>query len=177
MRLQDGAFDRLYRQHRDAVYGYLLVRTRDWALAQDLTSETFLRAYRSFADYTDQGKPVLAWLTTIARNLVLDHLRSSRIRHEIPIDWDALADTWLAPDQPEADVLRRDLRLRLHQAMLRMPCRQAQCLFLRFMVGLSVEQTARDLQLNAPATRALQHRAVRKIGELLTEPDHLARAA
>jgi RNA polymerase sigma-70 factor (ECF subfamily) len=168
---EDCAFDTLYRRYREEVYRYLLARTAgDWALVQDLTSETFLRVYRSLDRYTDRGLPVKAWLVTIARNLVLDHLKSGRTRHEASVDWDDLAERWLAPADPEADAIRRDLGERLCEAMLMLPGRQGQCLFLRFMIGLSVEQTARTLHLNVTATRATQHRAVRKLAQLLAEP-------
>jgi RNA polymerase sigma-70 factor (ECF subfamily) len=158
--------DTLYRRHHGDVYRYLLSRTGDRALAQDLTSETFLRAFRSRESYRDRGQPT-AWLVTIARNLVLDHLGSARHRYETCTDWEVIADTWCAPDDPEAHTIQREARDRLHSALRLLPYRQGQCVFLRFVVGLSVDETATLLRVNPPAARAVQHRALRKLGELL----------
>ena len=53
------------------------------ALAEDLTSETFLRALRRIDSFTYTGKDIGAWFTTIARNLVTDHVKSSRFKLEV----------------------------------------------------------------------------------------------
>ena len=52
-------------------------------LAEDLTSETFVRGLRAIQRFNWQGKDFGAWLTTIARNLIADHFKSSRSRLEI----------------------------------------------------------------------------------------------
>ncbi len=77
------AFGQLYARHVDVVFRYVLARVADRQLAEDLTSETFLRAWRRIGSVRDQGKDLTAWLVTIARNLMVDHLKSSRSRCEV----------------------------------------------------------------------------------------------
>ncbi len=67
------AFGRLYDQYSDTVYRYIYYRVGGKATAEDLTSETFLRALRRISTFTWQGRDFGAWLVTIARNLVADH--------------------------------------------------------------------------------------------------------
>ena len=62
---------------------YIYFRVGSHPLAEDLTSETFLRALRRITDFTWQGRDFGAWLVTIARNLVADHFKSGRYRLEI----------------------------------------------------------------------------------------------
>ncbi|MGW4874337.1 sigma factor, partial [Streptomyces chartreusis] len=64
------AFGRLYDQYSDTVYRYIYYRVGGKATAEDLTSETFLRALRRIGTFTWQGRDFGAWLVTIARNLV-----------------------------------------------------------------------------------------------------------
>src|SRR4029079_4126878 len=78
------AFGRLYDHYSDTVYRYIYYRVGGKATAEDLTSETFLRALRRITDFTWQGRDFGAWLVTIARNLVTDHVNSGRYRLEIP---------------------------------------------------------------------------------------------
>lgn len=83
------AIAQLYNEHHAMVYRYVLVRVRQHELAEDLTSETFLRAIRRFDSFAWQGKSVGAWLVTIARNLITDHYKSSRVKRErlaLPVD-------------------------------------------------------------------------------------------
>jgi RNA polymerase sigma-70 factor (ECF subfamily) len=77
------AFGSLYDRYVDVVYRYVLFRVGDRELAEDVTSETFLRALRRIGSVSYQGRDVGAWFVTIARNLVLDHVKSSRFRLEV----------------------------------------------------------------------------------------------
>ena len=77
------AFGRLYDHYSDTVYRYIYYRVGGKATAEDLTSETFLRALRRIGTFTWQGRDFGAWLVTIARNLVADHFKSSRFRLEV----------------------------------------------------------------------------------------------
>src|ERR687893_893761 len=78
------AFGRLYGRYVGPVSRFLTSRVSDRALAEDLTSETFLRALRRIDSVHDQGHDVGAWFTTIARNLIADHVKSSRHRLDTP---------------------------------------------------------------------------------------------
>src|SRR5436305_1602880 len=77
------AFGLLYDRYVDVVYRYIYYRVANATLAEDLTSETFLRALRRISSYTWQGRDFEAWLVTIARNLIADHFKSGRYRMEV----------------------------------------------------------------------------------------------
>ena len=77
------AFGQLYDHYVPSVYRYVYYRVGTHALAEDITSETFLRALRSLGSFRWQGRDFGAWLVTIARNLVTDHFKSGRFRLEV----------------------------------------------------------------------------------------------
>src|SRR4029453_12099087 len=77
------AFGRLYDHYVTMVHRYVYHRVGDRATAEDVTSETFVRALRRIDSLSFQGRDVGAWLVTIARNIVLDHVKSSRYRLEV----------------------------------------------------------------------------------------------
>ncbi|MFE2296097.1 ECF subfamily RNA polymerase sigma factor, BldN family [Streptomyces sp. NPDC059452] len=161
------AFGRLYDQYSDTVYRYIYYRVGGKATAEDLTSETFLRALRRISTFTWQGRDFGAWLVTIARNLVADHFKSSRFRLEVTTG--EMLDANEVARSPEDSVLEALSNAALLQAVRRLNPQQQECVTLRFLQGLSVAETARVMGKNEGAIKTLQYRAVRTLARLLPD--------
>jgi RNA polymerase sigma-70 factor (ECF subfamily) len=159
------AFGRLYDHYADTVYRYIYYRVGSRATAEDLTSETFLRALRRIGTFTWQGRDFGAWLVTIARNLVADHFKSSRFRLEVTTG--EMLDSNECERSPEDSVLERLSNAALLEAVGRLNAQQQECVTLRFLQGLSVAETARIMGKNEGAIKTLQYRAVRTLARLL----------
>lgn len=164
------AFGRLYERYVGMVFGFVLFRVGDRAVAEDITGETFLRALRGISSVSYRGRGIGAWFVTIARNLVLDYMKSSRFR------FDSVVAT--VPDVgmggPEDEVIERATRAELMRAVAALGRAQRECVVLRFLHGLSVAETAAVMG-RAPATvKSLQHRAVRRLAQLVGEGPSLA---
>ncbi|MBB4686610.1 sigma-70 family RNA polymerase sigma factor [Amycolatopsis jiangsuensis] len=167
------AFGQLYDRYVDVVYRYTLFRLGDRDLAEDVTSETFLRALRRITSVSYQGRDVGAWFVTIARNLILDHVKSSRFRLEVVTDEvtepgrPAAAVGPAAQAGPEQQAIAGATRVELLRCVAELGEDQRECIVLRFLQGLSVAETARVMDRNEGAIKALQHRAVRRLAQLL----------
>jgi RNA polymerase sigma-70 factor (ECF subfamily) len=161
------AFGQLYDRYVDTVYRFIYFRINDRALAEDFTSETFLRALRRISTISDQGRDIGAWFVTIARNLVLDHVKSSRYRLEQSTS--EIADLSPSTSGPEQQVLDGATHEELLRCVAKLNSDQKECIALRFLQGLSVAETARLMGRNEGAVKALQHRAVRRLAQLLPE--------
>jgi RNA polymerase sigma-70 factor (ECF subfamily) len=169
-RARDGdtaAFGALYDRYVDTVYRYLYYRVGQRQLAEDLTSETFLRALRRIGTVTWQGRDLGAWLVTIARNLSADHFKSSRFRLEVATA--DMRDADRLTDGPEGAVLDALTNATLFAAVKKLNAEQQECILLRFIHGMSVSETAEAMGKNDGAVKALQYRAVRSLGRLLPE--------
>ena len=169
-RAQEGdaeAFGELYDHYVTLVHRYAYHRVGDRATAEDITSETFVRALRRIDSLSFQGRDVGAWLVTIARNIVFDHVKSSRYRLEVTTADMRDADT--ATDGPEDAVVQRLTNEALVECIRKLGPEQQECLTLRFLQGLSVAETATIMDRNEGAVKALQHRAVRRLAQLLPE--------
>jgi RNA polymerase sigma-70 factor, ECF subfamily len=139
----------LYDRALPEVYGYLLVRCGQRALAEDLTAETFLAAVRAEAD--GGGPTTVPWLIGTARHKLVDHWRR-REREERGLrllDGEDAEDPWDA----ELDALRAaevlDQLSPTHRAALT----------LRYLDDLPVPQVAALLARTLHATEALLVRA------------------
>ncbi len=159
------AFGQLYDRYAAGVYRFCYHRTTSVALAEDLTSETFFRALRGIHSFRWQGRDFGAWLTTIARNLVADHYKSSRARLETPSD--ALPERRDQAPGPEDAVLTRLTHAVLARALEALPDEQRDCLVMRFLQGLSIAETAEVLGRSEGAVKQLQLRAVRSLARAL----------
>lgn len=159
------AFALLYDKYVDVVFRYVLFRVGDRELAEDVTSETFLRALRRITSVTYQGRDVGAWFVTIARNLVLDHVKSSRFRLEVTTA--EVDDSGRVEAGPEHQVLAGATRTALLECVRQLGDDQRECIVLRFLQGLSVAETAVVMARNEGAVKALQHRAVRRLAQLM----------
>lgn len=163
------AFGELYDRYVTFVYRYVYYRVGSAQVAEDLTSETFLRALRRISSFSWQGRDVGAWFVTIARNIIADHYKSSRYRLELTTDDVSESGAHLVQDGPEDAVLEGMQNRVLLEAVKKLGPEQQECIVLRFLQGLSVAETALAMGKNDGAIKALQYRAVRALGRLLPE--------
>ncbi|WP_255671605.1 ECF subfamily RNA polymerase sigma factor, BldN family [Glycomyces amatae] len=173
-RAQDGdpgAFGEIYDRYSETVYRYIYFRVNNAQLAEDLASETFLRALRRISSFSWQGRAFGAWLVTIARNLVVDHFKSGRYRLEIvkPDVLGADAQDSDPTTSPETAALEKLTNATLLTAVKKLNPDQQECIVLRFLQGFTVAETARTMGKNEGAVKALQYRAVRTLARLLPE--------
>ena len=161
------AFGQLYDHYVTGVFRFIYYRVGSQQLAEDLTSETFVRGLRAIQRFTWQGKDFGAWLTTIARNLIADHFKSSRSRLEIVSETIPEGRTHAA--SPEQEVLSLISNEMLFEAVGSLPPEQRDCLLMRFIQGLSIAQTAAALGRSEGAIKQLQLRAVRSLAKSLPE--------
>jgi len=168
---ETAAFGLLYDRYMDTVFRFIYFRVGNRPLAEDLTSDTFLRALKRINSFTWQGRDLGAWLVTIARNLVADHFKSGRYRLEVTtgdvLDADQ-ADR--GPEgSPELAVVDHITNVALLGAVKQLNPEQQECIVLRFLHGFSVAETANAMGKNEGAIKALQYRAVRALHRLLPD--------
>lgn len=163
------AFAQLYDAYVDTVFRYVLVRVGQRPLAEDLTSETFIRALRRIDTFAWQGRDIAAWFVTIARNLIADHVKSARFRFEVTTA--DMRDADRRVDAPDDEVLARLRDERLVEAIKGLGPDQAECITLRFLQGLSLADTAKVLGKSEGAVKQLQLRATRSLRKALDGVD------
>nr|WP_239169589.1 ECF subfamily RNA polymerase sigma factor, BldN family [Actinoplanes deccanensis] len=165
------AFGLIYDRYVDTVFRFVYFRVGNRQLAEDLTSDTFLRALKRIGSFTWQGRDLGAWLVTIARNLVADHFKSGRYRLEVTTGdvLDADREDRGPEGSPESAVVDHITNVALLTAVKQLNPEQQECIVLRFLQGFSVAETAQTMGKNEGAIKALQYRAVRALARLLPE--------
>lgn len=124
--------------------------------AEDVTQETFVKAWHSLPRYRARHR-FCAWLFTIARRSALNHLRSRKPMEELK-DHDAPLE------EPARDAAAdRDDARNLWALARRLPPEQYEALRLCYAEGFSIQETARVMETNVIRTRVLLHRARRRL--------------
>ena len=171
MTLDDVAIERLVREARDGdawafgllfdhyhlpVHRYIASRVQRPSDAEDLTQLVFVKALEALPRYESRGIPFGGWLFRLARNTVIDHVRT---RHD-HADLDAAlgrAGTEAGPD--EVTVARQELD-EVAAALASLTDEQREALSLRFFAGLSAREAAVVMGKQEGTIRGLQFRAL-----------------
>lgn len=147
----------LYERYYLPVYRYFRIRVEDQDVAEDLAAEVFVRMMEHLPRYRAQGRPFLAWLYTIARNLLIDYYRARpRAPGPLPADPERKPEMGDELEKIEAQAQWECIR----RALQALTPDQQEVLLHRFLEGRSVEETARLMGKQPNAIKALQHRAL-----------------
>ncbi len=142
------AFERFYDQHSSTIYGLLLKITSDVSDASDLLQETFLQVWQKASHYDSARGSELAWLITIARSRAIDRLRSRQTRstREDESAREVFSDgTPVDHTNVEGDVVQKEMREMVREAMKDLPPEQRRVLELAYFEGKSQSEIAAEL--------------------------------
>jgi RNA polymerase sigma-70 factor (ECF subfamily) len=154
------AFEEVVRRYQRRVYGVALRIVRAHDVADDVTQEAFLRAWRAL-DRFELGRPFGPWVCRIAANLALNHVRSPRAREEGLPEGHAEAPTGRAgPLEVVLDAEARDV---LDRALASLPPEQRAVFVLRAFEELSYEEIAQALDLSAGTVMSRLFRARQRL--------------
>lgn len=161
------AFAEIYEHCQPLIYRYIFYQLGDATTAEDLTSEVFIRLVEKIDRFTYRGRPLLAWLYTIARNLVTDHRRRAGKTQPLTPD-SQLTDEAV---DIEGSVLGKLTQRRLASAITQLTEDQRQVILLRFIEGLDNATVATMLGKSVNSIKALQHRALDSLRRILEKND------
>ena len=147
----------LYDRHRESIFRYLWIRLDDRQLAEDLTGDVFMRMLDALPRYRQKGLPFRAWLYRIAHNLVIDHFR--KMNHQTAVSLE-VAEELGTDDEPGQTIEQRQLTEQLLAALMRLEPTQSEVITMRFLAGLSLQETALALGKTEAAVKALQYRGL-----------------
>ena len=158
-----------YQEHGDAVYNYVRFQVPEPDTAEDLVADTFLRALRASTRYDEARGGALGWLLTIARNLVHDHQRRSRVRRYVALG--TLGDLVADGPSPEERLLRKEEVGRLLDALGTLNDGDREIVSLRYGSGLDGRQVAKLLGISEAGVRTRLWRALKRLKTALRELD------
>ncbi len=151
-----GAFGQLFDHYNEPIYRYIASRVNRPSDAEDLTQIVFVKALEALPRYESRGIPFGGWLFRLARNTVIDHVRTRRDH----TDLEALGEQPAGEPGPDALAVTRDEIATVIAALTSLTDEQRDAIALRFFAGLSAREAAEAMGKQEGTVRGLQFRAI-----------------
>ena len=150
------AFGMVFDHFHEPVYRYIASRVQRPSDAEDLTQHVFVKALEALPRYESRGIPFGGWLFRLARNAVIDHIRTRHDHAEL----DSIAG-WTHGDAgpDEIAAVRQELDA-VGAALAGLTDEQREAIALRFFAGLSAREAAEAMGKQEGTVRGLQFRAI-----------------
>ena len=126
-------WDSVYADNLPRVFHFFCYRVGDKALAEDLTSITFEKAWRNRQRYQRDVAGFQAWLFTIARNVAIDHFRSTPLLDSLDEDE---TERLASPENIEAALEQKETHQKLNRLLHALPQRDQELIALKYGTGL-----------------------------------------
>lgn len=152
------AFGKIYDELVKPVYRYIYYRV-DPQIAEDLTEETFLKAWQNLRKYKQGKTPFSSWVFKIAHNLLCDHYRKHQTVDEIDENSPAPIENY----HPEYEVNLRLNQVKLRKAIKKLPPNYQQIIVLKYINELENDEIAQVTGKSEGAIRILQFRALKQL--------------
>lgn len=153
----DERFNKVYNDWVDKIYQFFFFRLRSEADAEDLTAITFERVYKNLHKYEDRGFKISAWIFTIARNLLIDHLKKNSAQIDSIDDLPVSKEPAEQFNMMEFD--RNLLKDQLWEAINELPDKQQMVWSLKLSKDLSHKDIAEVMGINENHVNVLLHRS------------------
>ncbi len=158
-----------YERHGPEVYRYIRFQVSSADVAEDVTSDAFLKAFQAADRYDPARGQVRTWLFRIAQNTLRDHQRRARIRRHLPIG--SLRDLAAEAPSPEERLLWEEQVSRLLDAVAMLSRADAEIISLRYGSGLDSAAIAEVLGVRESAVRTRLWRALGRLRSRLKEEE------
>jgi RNA polymerase sigma-70 factor, ECF subfamily len=160
------AFAELVEHFQRPLFGYLGRMGLRQGQAEEVAQETFLRAWQRWGDYDQARAAFSTWLFTIARNLAINELTRASAIHEQTFGED-MPEMACEQGQPAQEVMTRQLRHQVQQALRMLPCDDRSALALAYFEELDMASIARIEGCTVGAIKVRLHRAKQRLRQLL----------
>ncbi|MFH8736336.1 MULTISPECIES: RNA polymerase sigma factor [unclassified Streptomyces] len=158
------------RRFQHTVFGVAIAVLGDPQLAEDVSQQTFERAWRHAQMYDSRRGSVTTWLTAIAHNLAIDVARARRPVPVAPEDLDTLLDVVTDTATPERLALADEASAALRSAVARLPREQGRALVMAGIYGMTAQQIADAEQIPLGTAKTRIRAAMGKLRSTLVSP-------
>lgn len=153
-------FGEIYDRYIDKIYRFIFLKVNSQEIAQDLTSETFLRGWQAFQEKNEEIENIQAFLYRIARNLVTDYYREKNKNQVISAEFSPIIDP--RQNLEERAIINSDLTM-IRQALANLKEEYQNVIIWHYLDDLPIQEVAQMLDRSEEATRVLLSRALKAL--------------
>lgn len=163
-------FGRLYDQHYPKIFGYVLKRTVNLEVAQDITSEIFFKALKNLWQFRWRNIPFSAWLFRIANNEISNYFRKNKYK-TVPLE--SIPEPF-ATSNPSSEILGVEEELKrcqdflaLQKEISKLSIKYQEVITLRFFEKKQIKEIAEILGKREGTIKSLLHRGLEKLRQAI----------
>lgn len=153
----------IYDCYAESIYRYLYRYLGNADLAEDLTSEVFLRLLQALGTSRAPRDRLRGWLYRVAHNLAMDWFRQQAKGTAVPLNEELTTDGVSSLDSLQ----KRQSHQRLREAISQLTPSQQQVVLLRFGEDLKLKEIGQTLGKSEGSVKLIQHRAIKRLRKLL----------
>lgn len=159
-------FEETYKKYSDKIYRYIYLNTSDPYLAEDITSEVFLKIWKRWSELKPDFMQALLYKT--AKNILIDHYRKNKNGKKTSLE--ELTEKGIEPSYDEdliTKIQNDDNIKKINEAIKLLPDNLKEVIVLRFTSDMSAKEAAEILDMSEVNIRVLQYRGLKKLKEVL----------
>ncbi|MGC4378135.1 RNA polymerase sigma factor SigX [Fictibacillus sp. Mic-4] len=167
----EDSFDRLYEEYHQSLFQYIFYMVRNREVAEDLVQEVYIKVLKSYKSFEGKSSEK-TWLHSIARHVTIDWIRKQNRRKKKLLFFTLSEKENLIKDHeplPDEWVTQKESVKQLYKTLHKCTQDQQQVLILRFIQSLSITETAAVLGWSESKVKTTQHRAVKRLRDLLDQ--------
>lgn len=143
----------LYENFQGKVLRYLQSKLTDYALAEDLCADVFLKVYEKLDTFDETKASLSTWIYTITRNTLTDYFRTRRVFDEVP-------EELSGGDTPEEELCRNEMLETLADALEALDERQRDIIIFHYYSGMTLTAIAERMGISYAYVKVLHNKAL-----------------
>lgn len=162
------AFEKIYDENYPKIFGYILKRVANVEIAQDITSETFLKALKNLWKFRWQNVSISAWLYRIANNEIANYFRKKRKK---VVSLEKVLEP-ISAHNPLSEIIEAQEKLKKHKDFLKvqkeiskLEIKYQEVITLRFFEKKRIKEIAEILEKKEGTVKSLLYRGLEKLKE------------
>lgn len=163
-------FDELYENYHKDLFQYIIYMVKDRTLAEDLVQDVYIKVFKSY-DTFDGRSSEKTWLFAIARHVTIDHFRKQKRKRKRIMDFfdwgekgEEIKDQNRLPE--EVAILNEEMQA-VYRSLDNCTVDQRSVIILRFIQGMSIQETAEVLEWSESKVKTTQHRGMKVLKQKL----------
>jgi RNA polymerase sigma-70 factor (ECF subfamily) len=157
------AFGEIYRIFLDRIYRFVYFLVREEPLAEDITQNTFLKAWDKIGSFSDKRGTMQAYLYTIARNLVIDNQRKKKAQ-VLTVE---MEETISTSEDLEGKVIEKESQEEIKRSLDALPVDDREIIILKYFEDMDYSEIAKIVKKREGAIRARVFRALKVLREFM----------
>ena len=154
--------EQIYKDYHDKVLHFIYGKTSNYTLAEDLTSDVFLKVYSKLDTFDDTKASISTWIYRIAQNTLIDYFRTRKVYSEVPED---------ISEESEIDdeLLANETLDALADALTELPERDRDLIILHYYHNLTLKEAAARLGMSYSNAKLVHNKSLVVLERLMSE--------